>query len=74
MNCRIINLVAAAVTFAGAAILARPAYADTFDCTQEQWQAGEDAANAYCQGASYSISCRNNIVVVTILACPPGNG
>lgn len=73
MNRRVINL-AAAVTLVGAAMLAKPAQADTFDCTQEQWQAGEDAANAYCQGASYTISCRNNIVVVAILACPPGGG
>ena len=75
MTRRIINLAAAAVTFVGAAMLAKPAHATTaFDCTEEQWQAGEDAANAYCQGASYTISCRNNIVVVAILACPPGGG
>jgi hypothetical protein len=75
MNRRIINLAAAAVTFVGAGILAKPVQATTaFDCTEEQWQAGQDAANEVCQGASFSISCRNNIVVVTILACPPGNG
>lgn len=75
MSRRIINLSAAMVTLAGAAILAKPAAATpAFACTEEQWQAAADAANEVCQGASFSVTCRENMVIVTILACPPGNG
>lgn len=74
MSRRMINLAAAAVTFAGSAILTQSARADTFACTDEQWDAGEAAANEVCAGASYTIACHGNVVVVTILACPPGDG
>lgn len=75
MKRRVINLAAAGVTLAGAAILAKPAAATpAFACTEEQWAAAEQAANEVCEGASYSVTCRDNMVIVTILACPPGNG
>jgi hypothetical protein len=74
MSRRIIGITAAAVTFAGSAFLARPARADSFACTDEQWDAAQDAANSVCQGASFMVECRGNQVIVTIVACPPGNG
>lgn len=71
---RHINLAAAAVTFGGAAILAAPVHANTFDCSEAQWAEAQARVNAYCPGASYSVSCNGAAMVVTILACPPGNG
>jgi|tagenome__1003787_1003787.scaffolds.fasta_scaffold20805152_2 hypothetical protein len=75
MTKMIINLSSAAVVLAGGVFLDRPARAAAVsECTPEQWQAAENAANAYCQGASYTISCHDNVVVVAILDCPAGNG
>lgn len=71
MSRNLTNLVAAAVIFGGGVLLAQPARADTFACSSDQWDAAEAAANAYCAGASYSIACHGNVVVVTIVACPP---
>lgn len=72
MSRNLINLVAAAVTFGGATLLARPAEATVVsECTEQQWQAAQDAANTACAGASFSISCRPNMVIVTIVYCPP---
>ena len=77
MRNRSIVLTSCAIIAVGSAYLSTPPPASASDagpCTKEQWQDGEDAANAYCAGASYSISCNGNTVVVTILACPAGNG
>jgi len=74
MNRRIINLAAAAVTLAGAAILAAPVHANTFVCTEEQLAKGAAMAEEFCPGASYSVACNGAHMVVTILASPPGNG
>lgn len=74
MNRRIIDFAAAAVTFAGAAVLAAPAHAKPFGCTEEQWARAEAIANQVCPGASYSAYCDGPRMTVTILACPPGDG
>lgn len=77
MSLRVINLAAAAVTFAGAAMLPKPAHADLLGCTDEQWQAAEHAANVIvddiCPGGSYSLTCSGNVIRFTLLACPVGN-
>ena len=74
MTRRTINLATAAVTFAGAAVLAAPAQAKPFGCTDEQLARGAALAEEFCPGASYTVTCNGTRITVTILACPPGNG
>ena len=78
MSRRVINLAAAAVTFTGATMLAKPAHATLLGCTEEQWLAAEEAANVIvndiCPGGVYSLTCSGNAIHFTLVACSPGNG
>ena len=74
MTTRAIMLASAAVIAAGSAYLSTPqpaAASDFAGCTEEQWQQAAAAANEVCQGASFTVSCTERRVVVTIVACPP---
>ena len=75
MRRRILHALCLAVISGGALTLSKPAQAAAFGgCTEEQWQAAADAANEYCQGATFSPSCSGSVVVVTIISCPKGGG
>lgn len=75
MRRRILHALCLAVIAGGALMLSRPARAAAFGgCTEEQWEAAANAANEYCQGATFSPSCSGSVVVVTIISCPKGGG
>jgi hypothetical protein len=75
MRRRLINLLSVVTIVGGGLLLARPAQAAVLaGCTEEQWEAGADAANGVCAGASFTISCSPGLVVVTVVSCPKYGG
>lgn len=76
MTRRSITLASVAVIAAGSAYLSTPppAAASDLACTEAQWQEAAAQANEVCPGASFMVSCKGSTLVVTIVACPAGQG
>jgi hypothetical protein len=68
---RMLNLVAAAVVFAGGSYLAQPAEAAGFACSESQWSLALARASAACGGGGASIvaECTNSRLIVQEIYC-----
>jgi hypothetical protein len=70
MNRGVVVAASCAAVLACRTLLAAPPAAGT-ECNEVQWYEGAARANEVCPGASFTVSCSGNRIMVTIVACPP---